>query len=140
MKKIYSVRLIMIIFILLNILSCSEKYEDGHDSLYLKNNSNSTIYYVSTLKEDFLNFDPSHPDYAPDFKIESRQTQRVRIGITLSCWEQVIESADGYLYIYVYDAEKLESEGWNNIKNNPLKKYKLTAKNLSQKKWTVAYP
>ncbi|MDY9918417.1 MULTISPECIES: hypothetical protein [Proteiniphilum] len=140
MKRIHSAYLSIIIALLLNTISCSKKFEDCNESLYLKNNSQSSIYYATTLKDGFLNYDPSNPTYASDYKIGVGQTQKVRIGITLSCWEQVIESADGYLYIYIYDAETLESEGWDNTKNKPLKKYNLTAKNLSQMKWTVVYP
>ncbi len=120
--------------------SCGGKFEDCHESLYLKNNSQSSIYYLTTLKEGFLNFDPSNPTYASDYKVEIGETKRVRIGITLSCWEQVMESADGYVYIYIYDAMKLESEGWGATKNNYVKKYTLTAKQLNNSGWNVLYP
>jgi hypothetical protein len=92
------------------------------------------------LKDDFFNYDPSAPAHAADYKADAGETRKIRIGIALSCWEQVIKSTGGYLYIYVYDAERLESDGWINTKNKSLKKYKLTVNNLSQMKWTVIYP
>ena len=78
--------------------------------------------------------------YAVDYKVAAGETQRVRIGIQLSCWEQVMDNADGYVYIYIFDAETLESEGWTNTKNNPIKKYTLTAKQLNKMGWNVSYP
>jgi|AGTN01.1.fsa_nt_gi hypothetical protein len=139
MKKAYIIHIIPLI-ILLCFVSCGEKFEDCHESLYLKNNSQSSIYYVTTLKDGFLNYDPSNPTYAADYKVEVAETQRVRIGITLSCWEQVIDSADGYLYIYIYDAVTLETDGWIAVKNSPLKKYTLTAKQLDAMEWNLSHP
>lgn len=139
MKKTYLIRLLTIIGVLI-ILSCSNGYEDCHESMYLENNSSESIYYVSTLKDGFLNYDPSSPTHASDYKIDAGKTQKIRIGISLSCWEQVMKNADGYVYIYVYDATKLETDGWNNIKDKPIKKYSFTVSQLNSMKWKISYP
>lgn len=140
MKNSHRFKLIAVILIVISILSCNKGFEDCHESMYLENNSSSAIYYASTLKDGFLNYDPSNPVHASDYKIDTGKTQKIRIGISLSCWEQVMKSADGYVYIYVYDAVELETGGWNKIKDKPLKKYTLTAKQLNQMKWKIVYP
>ena len=126
--------------VILFTTTCGTEIDDCNDSMYLKNKSSSTIYYVSTLKDGFLNYDPTNPTYAADYKVNTGETRKIRIGITLSCWEQVMKSAEGYIYVYVYDAVKLETEGWTNVKDKPLKKYSLNADQLKEMKWTVTYP
>lgn len=139
MKKSYYAGLMTIVLIVF-ITACNHGFEDCHESMYLENKSSATIYYASTLKDGFLNYDPSSPTHAADYKIDAGKKQKIRIGISLSCWEQVMESADGYVYIYVYDAAKLETEGWNTIKDKPLKKYTLSATQLNSMNWTISYP
>lgn len=139
MKRKYFRGLITLAVITLTT-ACSKGFDDCHESMYLENKSASSIYYVSTLKDGFLNYDPSNPTHASDYKIDAGKTQKIRIGITLSCWEQVMENADGYVYIYIYDATKLETEGWNNTRDKPLKKYTLSSTQLNKTNWTVSYP
>ena len=140
MKQKHLINLIAATITLLIITSCSKGFDDCHESMYLENKSSSAIYYASTLKDGFLNYDPTNPTYAADYKIDAGKTQKIRIGISLSCWEQVMKSADGYVYIYIYDAAKLEAEGWSSIKDKPLKKYTLTASQLNDMKWRIIYP
>ncbi|MEA5044717.1 MAG: hypothetical protein VB075_09150 [Petrimonas sp.] len=139
MIKTNFVNLIIVVIILFTT-TCGKGFDDCHDSMYLENKSSSTIYYASTLKDGFLNYDPSSPTHATDYKIEAGKTRKIRIGITLSCWEQVMKSAEGYIYIYVYDAVRLEAEGWSNVKDKPLKKYSLKTNQLSEMEWRVTYP
>lgn len=121
-------------------LSCGDKFEDCHNTVMLKNNSDATIYYVSTLKEGFFNYDPTSEVHAAEYRITADENRKVKIGITLSCWEQVLENAGGRLYIYVYDAAYLDSNEWSTAKNNYLKKYTLTIDNLNKINWQVKYP
>ena len=130
----------IIIAVTLFTTTCKSGFEDCHESFYLENKSSSAIYYLSTLKDGFFNYDPSNPIHAADYKIDAGKTQKIRIGITLSCWEQVMKSADGYVYIYIYDAAALETQGWENVKNKSLKKYTLSATQLNKMNWTVSYP
>jgi len=87
-----------------------------------------------------MNYDPSNPTYSADYRIAAGENRKIRIGITLSCWEQVLSNAGGYLYIYIFDAERVDSEGWNNVKETPLKRYKLSANQLKETGWQVSYP
>lgn len=131
---------LMFLITLLLTTSCNSGYEECHDSLYIENKTASTIYYVTTLKDGFLNFDPTTEQYAVDFMIHANETKKVKIGMKgLSCWEQVLESANGYVYIYIYDAKTLEAQGWENTKNKPIKKYTLSAKDLSNMNWKISY-
>ncbi len=125
---------------LLLLTACGKKFEDCHNSIYIENKSAAAVYYVSTLKEGFLNYDPSNPTHAADYKVTPGATQKIRIGIALSCWEQVMESANGHVYIYIYDAAEMESQGWSNIKDKPLKKYTLSAAQLNKMGWKISYP
>ncbi|HHT29467.1 hypothetical protein [Petrimonas mucosa] len=136
-RSISRLTIVSLIFI---VAACDRGYEDCHDSMYLENRSGSTIYYLSTLKEGFMNYDPSNPTYSADYRIAAGENRKIRIGITLSCWEQVLSNAGGYLYIYIFDAERVDSEGWNNVKETPLKRYKLSANQLKETGWQVSYP
>lgn len=129
----------LIILIVFGITACSNGFEDCHDALYLENKSQSSIYYVTTLKDGFLNYNPLNPEYAADYKLKPGDTQKVRIGVQLSCWEQVLENAGGYVYIYIYDAATLEAQGWNATKDNPIKKYTFSAKQLQSQKWKITH-
>lgn len=122
------------------LYSCNNGFEDCHNTIMMKNNSSSDIYYYSSLKEDFFNYDPTNPTYAVDLKVNSSESKKLRIGISLSCWEQTLESAGGYVFVYIYDAEYLEATPWQDAKNNYLKKYKLNADDLSKKEWSIVYP
>lgn len=129
-----------LLFFLIILLSCKNGFEDCHNTITLKNNSPSNIYYYSTLKEDFFNYDPTNPTYAVDLKVLKGESKKIKIGITLTCWEQTLDSSGGYVYVYVYDAEYLESTPWQDAKNNYLKKYKLNETDLSNKGWNISYP
>ena len=139
MKIVYKLSLTTLLLILL-FSSCNSGVEDCHNTIMLKNNSGQTIYYASTLKEGFLNYNPTSPAHAADYKILAGESKKVKIGITLSCWEQVMENADGYVCLYIYDATTLETTSWESAKDNPLKEYKLTTSQLSKMKWEVKYP
>jgi hypothetical protein len=122
------------------LLSCCTNENDCHNTLILKNNSQNSIYYVTTLKENFFNYDPTNEIYSTDFLVEPGENQKVRIGISLSCWEQVMSSASGYLYIYIYDANSIEADGWDESRAKYIKKFKLDAKQLNKMNWIVTYP
>lgn len=139
MKKIFYTAPVIIAVIFI-ITACNKGFEDCHSSMFFENKSASAVYYASTLKDGFLNYDPSNPTYAADYKVGAGETKKIRIGITLSCWEQVLKSADGYVYIYVYDAGKIETEGWSNVKDKPIKKYTLTIDQLNSMNWLITYP
>lgn len=140
MKKTFFIGLVSFISILMISNSCNYGYEDCHNNIVLKNNSSSTIYYASTLKDNFFNYDPTDPKISADYKVPPKEEKNVKIGITLSCWEQVMESATGYVYIYIYDAAMLESTPWADAKTKYIKKYTLNADQLNKAGWTVAYP
>lgn len=143
MKKKYILHLFVSVVVILTFIGCSSTYkgyDDCHNTIMFKNDSPTTVYYVSTLKDGFLNFDPTEGAYAADYKVASGVSRKVKIGISLSCWEQVMKSADGYVYIYVYDADYLESTPWTQAKNNPAKKYTLNASQLNKMNWSVVYP
>ena len=130
----------LILLLLLLVSSCNNGYEDCHNTVMLKNNSDVTVYYVSTLKDGFFNFDPTSEVHAAEYRIAAGESRKVKIGITLSCWEQVLENAGGNLYIYVYDAAYLDSHDWSDAKNSYLKKYSLTVDQLNKMDWEIRYP
>lgn len=120
--------------------SCS-KTEECHNTMMLKNSSGNAIYYVSTLKEGFFNFDPTNEDYSVDLKLKPGENKNVRIGFQLSCWEHIIENAGGYVYLYIYDANFLEKSTteWQEAKNKYLKKYALSVKDLQKMNWAINF-
>ena len=130
--------ILSIVAIITLFCSCS-KSEECHNTMMLKNSTDNTIYYVSTLKEGFFNFDPTNETYSTDFKVLKNESKKVRIGMQLSCWEQVIESAGGYLYIYIYDANYLDTTEWQEAKNKHIKKYVLSVKELQKMNWTINF-
>lgn len=142
MKKAFLLQLGFILICLLCAVSCSSTYkgfDDCHNTIMLKNDSQIPVYYMSTLKDGFMNYDPTNPTYAADYKILPGQSKKVKIGISLSCWEQVMKSADGYVYIYIYDAAYLEANTWTDAKNHYIKKYSLNASQLNKMNWTITY-
>lgn len=142
MKKTSLIHLGAVLFVLFFATSCTSTYkgfDDCHNTIMLKNSTQSTIYYMSTLKDGFMNYDPTNPTYAADYKIQAGESRKVKIGISLSCWEQVMKSADGYVYIYIYDAAYLEANPWVDAKNHYLKKYTLNASQLNKTNWTITY-
>lgn len=62
------------------------------------------------------------------------ETIKVKIGITLQCWEQTLEQTGGYVYIYIYEADYLEDDetDWGTAKNNYMKMYSLSVKDLQR--------
>ncbi|MDD2244266.1 MAG: hypothetical protein VB024_02670 [Dysgonamonadaceae bacterium] len=138
-KALFASSIMITLFFLMSSCANSGGFDECHNSIYLTNNSDKTIYYVSTLKENFFNFDPTNPTYATDLKIKPGEKMKVRIGFQLSCWEQVLDNAGGYVYIYIYDAEYLESTDWQSAKNNYIKKYKLDTNQLKKSNWSVVY-
>lgn len=140
MKQTILLSSITFSLLVIMLSGCNYGYDDCHNTIYLKNNSNKSIYYVSTLKQNFFNYDPTNPEYAADQKIDSDEEINVRIGIQLSCWEQVLENAGGYVYIYIYDAAYLEGDvAWQDAKSNYTKEYKLSVKDLQQMKWRISF-
>ncbi|HHU26580.1 MAG TPA: hypothetical protein GXZ56_08165 [Bacteroidales bacterium] len=133
---------VTLLFVILALPCCNGGFDDCHNTIYFTNNSDKPIYAVSTLKKGFLNFDPTNEEYAADFKVRPGKTIKVKIGITLQCWEQTLEQTGGYLYIYVYDAEYLEDKktDWLTARDNPKKEYVLNVKDLQRLEWKVAYP
>lgn len=131
---------ILTVVFLFSLFSC-DKSEECHNDILLKNDYHKAIYYVSTLKEDFFNFNPTNENYAIDLKVEPGESKNVRIGLQLSCWEQVIANSGGYVYIYIYDAEYLElkTTDWQDAKNKYLKKYKLDVDQLKKMKWIISF-
>lgn len=143
MKKKYILHLFFSIVIFTISVGCSgayEGFEDCHNTIMFKNNTQKTVYYVSTLRDNFLNYDPTKDEYAADYRVQAGEEKKVKIGISLSCWEQVIKSAEGNVYIYVYDAEYLESAPWIDARSNPIKKYTLNVSQLNKMNWTIVYP
>ena len=135
-----NIKAVIFFFIIFtSILNSCSKSEECHNTMMLKNSSANTIYYVSTLKEGFFNFDPTNETYSTDFKVLKNESKKVRIGMQLSCWEQVIESAGGYLYIYIYDANYLDITEWQEAKNKHIKKYVLSVKDLQKMNWVINF-
>ena len=135
-----NIKAVIFFFIIFTaILNSCSKSEECHNTMMLKNSSANTIYYVSTLKEGFFNFDPTNETYSTDFKVLKNESKKVRIGMQLSCWEQVIESAGGYLYIYIYDANYLDITEWQEAKNKHIKKYVLSVKDLQKMNWVINF-
>jgi len=125
------------------LCSTNNGYEDCHQTIMINNTqSTNSIYYYTTLKDGFWNYNPTNPDYAIDYKILPGESKKIRIGMgeTTPCWEQMLKSASGYLYIYIYDANYLESTDWNTAKKNYLKKYTLTVSQLKKMNWIIKYP
>lgn len=143
MKKNLPVSVCAVLVSLFMGLSCSTSYkgyDDCHNTIVLKNATDKAIYYASTLKDGLLNYDPTNKDYAVDYKVLPGESKKVKIGITLSCWEHVMKSASGYVAISIYDAATLETSGWAENRNKPLKKYILDVKQLNKMNWSVTYP
>lgn len=135
--------IILILPIFFTLCSTDNGFEDCHQTIMLKNTqSTNSIYYFTTLKDGFWNYDPTNPDYAIDYKILPGESKKIRIGMgeTTPCWEQMLKSASGYLYIYIYDANNLETTGWNTGKKNYVKKYTLDVKQLKKANWNISYP
>lgn len=82
---------VTLLFVILALPCCNGGFDDCHNTIYFTNNSDKPIYAVSTLKKGFLNFDPTNEEYAADFKVRPGKTIKVKIGITLQCWEQTLE-------------------------------------------------
>jgi hypothetical protein len=141
MKCIISLRHTLLFVLILFFASCNNGFDDCNNTIHFENKSNRTIYAVSTLKEGFFNFDPTNEIYASDFKVKPDGVISVKIGIKLSCWEQTLEQTGGYVYIYIYDAEVLENPDnrWEDQKNQYIKKYKLSAKDLKGMGWKVKF-
>lgn len=140
MKKVQILRLALFLFIVVSFSKCAKGFDDCHNTIMFKNNTRETVYYVSTLRDNFLNYDPTKDEYAADYRVPAGEEKKVKIGISLSCWEQVMKSADGYVYIYVYDAEYLASTPWAEAKNNAITKYTLNTSQLNKMNWTIVYP
>ncbi len=140
-EKYYCKLLGVLLVVSFLIPSCSGYggYDDCHNTITLTNNTSSPIIYFSTLKDGFFNYDPTNKDYAADYKVAAGASKSVKIGISLSCWEQVMKTADGYVYIYVYDANQVETNGWADSKNNYKYKYTLDANQLNKLGWKVNY-
>jgi len=130
------------LFLLPFLSACNGGFDDCHNTIYFTNKSDKTIYAVSTLKKDFFNFDPTNENYVADFRVRPDGTIKVKIGITLQCWEQTLEQTGGYVYIYIYEADYLEDDetDWGTAKNNHIKMYSLNVKDLQRLKWKVTYP
>ncbi len=124
------------------LLGCNEGFDDCNNTILITNNSAKTLYAVSTLKEGFFNYNPTRDEYKSDFRLKANETNEVKIGITLSCWEQVLEQTGGYVYIYIYEADYLEDPAtqWSSAQKEFIKMYKLNAKDLNKLDWRVKYP
>ena len=69
MKKCISLGPFCVLLLAVALYSCSTAYrnfEDCHNTIVFHNQSGKAIYYASTLKEGFLNYDPTRPDHAAD--------------------------------------------------------------------------
>lgn len=138
-KKNYMMRLkFSITFILLLILflsSCNEYqgYDSCNNYIYIQNNSGKRVYFAYTFEEDFLNLSIQFNE------IQSQKRGFIRNTADFERWEQYIKQTTGYIYIYIYDGEYIESVSWNEAKSNYLKKYKLSVKDLKKSNWIITY-
>ena len=140
-KNTYNKAIIISLVAILGVFFSCSKSDECHNTIMLKNSSDKTIYYVNTLQDGFFNFDPTNENYAVDLKLKPGDKKMVRIGLQLSCWEQVIANAGGSLYIYIYDAEYLEMKDtdWQVAKNKHIKKYALKVKDLQKMNWEIDF-
>lgn len=128
--------LIIVVFFLTLTFSCGsyQGYEDCHDYIYVQNNSDKSVYFAYTFKEDFFNVSIQYNEILPHKRGFIRSTA------DFECWEQYIKQTTGNIFIYIYDAEYVRSTPWDEVKNNYLKKYKLNVDNLIKSNWIVHYP
>ena len=124
-----------ILLVTLFLSSCN-KYQ-GYDScnnyIYIQNNSDKSVYFAYTFVEDFFNLSIQYNEILPQKRGFIRNTA------DFECWEQYIKQTTGYIFIYIYDGEYIESVSWNEAKSNYLKKYRLSAENLKKNNWIITY-
>ena len=121
-------------------INCRKNKADCHVYYTIKNNSSKAIYFISN-KDSALNLLSYPPGASPatykcDANAKINDAQR-------SCYESnILLSSTHMLYIFIFDAQIIETVPWDTIKKNYiiLKRYELTKDELDSAKWIINYP
>jgi hypothetical protein len=141
--NIFKNALIFLIFLSCNCTCEKDKY---HEDVYIKNNSNMSIYYNYAFENypDTAILDVDHviinmPDL---YKINPNESKRVFLrGRTK--WEGIYNVAPlDTVMFFIFDAQVLETTPWDTVQKYylVLKRYDLSFQDLEQMNWTITYP
>jgi hypothetical protein len=134
--KIISYIMLCLLFI---SATCCRNDKDCHYNVYIKNNSDKTIYfYLSTLYPDTLYLYVNPTVAGDEYKVKPHQTTNDSHN---SCVEGYYYRTQKLIY-FIYDAQTLETIPWDTVtkKYMILKRYELTLHDLDSLNWTITYP
>jgi len=117
---------------------CSKNTADCHSTFRVNNASNKAIYFSPVFDSSF-----SKLNYPPGLAPESQKcnSTEVKLYNRHGCYESDIDYF-GKLYIFIFDADVIETTPWEVIKQNRLflKRLDLTKDQLYNSGWIISYP
>lgn len=127
------------IMLFLTASTCSKNKPDCHSGYYLTNNSPSAIYSGWSTDSTLINL--VHPPAVDPATYKCAANSQKRYGYRRDCFEDEMQ-AGGLLHIFIFDADVLEANSWQTVKENYmlLKRYSLTKAQLDSINWNIAYP
>ncbi len=138
MNKINIVGISLIIFVIATASTCAKNKADCHYYYTLKNNTSSAFYFGWSYDSALSRLDYP-PTASPEtYKCEANTEKSHRLN---RCYEDDL-SYFGKMYIFIFDAQVLETTSWDTVKHNYmlLKRYELTKVQLDSVNWYIKYP
>ncbi len=153
MKRINILTFILILICLLCVAStCRKERDDCHYNLWVVNNSSKGIYtgLVGTSGDFYSHFNCDTSNFHQIFgnpyntphtnKIEPGEKKNIGIRPG-NCIETWINGWCGAVYVYVFDAEVLETVPWDTVGKYymVLKTIRPTIEDMQNNNWTITY-
>lgn len=128
MKIIVKLFSLVSVFFILTATTCNK--EEQHRYIYIKNNSSKAIYYRFSFAYPDTTLDMSDPN---NYKVNS--------GIQTYTAASIF-AYNTTLQMFILDADIVENEPWDSIvvRNEVLKIYQFTEKDMQSSNWTITYP
>lgn len=142
MNKINVIKLMLLILIasLFYGASCRKNRANCHSSYTIRNQTNKAIYFTKYYDSSLSRLD-YNPGLSPaEYKCEANSGKN-DFSNHGSCYDPEVEYF-GHMYIFIFDADVIESTPWATIKQNRLflKRFDLTKTQLDSCNWIITYP
>jgi hypothetical protein len=135
-KKIFT----LLLSLMLVSSTCSEKDENKHNVISVKNNNDMDIYVYGDFFYPDTSINFSNPSEAGNYyKVTARsEGDPLQIKDTYEGRFKQYEK----LMVFIFDAHTIETTSWDTIKAKylVLKRYDLRLEDLQKSNWTVTYP
>jgi hypothetical protein len=143
MKINNNMKILVLTFLLLNLISC-DRYPEGcnkssHRYIVVKNRSNNEFYF--TFYANKLQLDYNLTKFPSNTLIKQNSEKKV-YQIMNDCWENGLKN-NSSIYFYFYDAAVLDKNLWSDVVRNNLgilDSIKVDLDYMQKNNWTVTYP